>query len=396
MTTTAQGFIPVEQKFMLSPAFSFSGDVTLSARQNFLTFTGSAGIVHNCSEIKSYSIKFKGPVDPKNVMIPVGEKPRDRNDNLVFSGSFINIDSVHIYPAFLSQQKSYTDVGLVNATGYLWFDKAKGRYLITSAEKIADPARNGNLIAFDKNFCTIAGEGKLNFGANFNLFKMSTAGKFNHNLDSGKVTIQALIGLDFYFSASALKIMIDELKMLPTLKAVNLNSELNTKGMKDLMGVQAASQIRDEMSLFGSSKTLPKEFVYKILLNDVTLKWNESTSSFRSVGKIGIGFIAQQPINVYVDGYIEIQRRRSGDMIDVYLKANQSTWYYFSYFSGVLMAQSANSSFNSALSDTKVKDRKDPNSTVRMPYTYMIAVETQLPRFLRRMASDSPDNTGTR
>ena len=68
-------------------------------------------------------------------MIPVPDKARDMNDNLVFSGSFINIDSIHIYPAFLSAQKSWSDVGIVNATGFLYFDKAKGRYLITSLGK---------------------------------------------------------------------------------------------------------------------------------------------------------------------------------------------------------------------------------------------------------------------
>ena len=190
--------------------------------------------------------------------------------------------------------------------------------------------------------------------------------------------------------------MIDELRMIPSLKPVNLNSELYNKGMKDLLGEQSANQLKDEMNLFGASRNPPKEFAYDILLNDVTLVWNEATSSFRSKGKIGLGFIAQQPINVYVDGYIEIQRRRSGDMIDIYLKANESSWYYFSYVSGVLMAQAANNTFNATLADTKVKDRKDPNSTVRMPYSYMIAVEDRLKKFLRRITSDVPDVPETR
>jgi hypothetical protein len=159
--------------------------------------------------------------------------------------------------------------------------------------------------------------------------------------------------------------------------------------MKDLMGTSAANQIKDEVYLFGSSKNLPKEFNYELLLNDVNLYWNESTASFRSAGKIGLGFIGQQPVNVYVDGYIEIQRRRSGDMVDIYLKADQSTWYYFSYFPGVLMAQAGNDIFNAIISGTKLNVRKHPDSSVRVPYTYMIAVEDRLGKFLRRMASDN-------
>jgi len=392
MSTSARGYIPVTQKFMLNPAFSYSGDVLLSANNDLLTYTGSAGIVHNCSTIKSYTINFKSKIDPKNVMIPISDKPRDMYNNLIFSGSYINTEPIHIYPAFLSAQKSWSDVALVNSNGYLYYEKAKGRYLITSLEKLADQSLPGNMIAFDKNFCILSGEGNINFGAKYDLVKFSSAGKVIHTLDSGKVDIEAILALDFYFSPEALKIMADEIRMMPTLKPVNLNTDLNNKGMKDLMGATPATQIKEEMDLFGTSGSLPKEFNYELLLNDVKLYWNEATSSFRSSGKIGIGFIGPQPINIYVDGYVEIQRRRSGDMIDVYLKADESTWYYFSYIRGVMMAQAGNNSFNTIISNTKLNDRKHPDSSIKVPYTYMIAVEGRLGKFLQRMSGNNVEN----
>jgi len=384
-TTNARGFIPVNQNFMLNPAFTFTGDVALYSTKDLLLFTGAAGIIHNCNLVKSYSVKFKTYIDPKNVMIPVTEKPRDINDNLVFSGSFINMDSIHIYPAFLSAQKSWADVGIVNSKGFLYYEKAKGRYLITSLEKLADPTLPGDLIAFDKNFCILSGEGKLNFGTKFDLVKQTGAGKIIHSLDSNEVNIEAILGFDFFFSPEALKIMSDEIRMMPTLKAVNLNSDLYNKGMKDLLGVEAAGQMKEDLDLYGTSRNLPKEFNYELLLNDVNLYWNEASSSFRSKGKIGIGFIGTQPVNVYVDGFIEIQRRRSGDMYDIYLKADESTWYYFSYIRGNMMTQAGNNSYNTLIANTKLNLRKHPDSSVKTPYTYMISVEDRLGRFLRRM-----------
>lgn len=394
-TTYARGYIPPSQKFLLSPAFSFAGDVALSARADNLIFTGAAGVIHNCKTLQSYTIKFKSEIDPKNVMIPVSDKPRDINDNLVFSGSFINLDSIHIYPAFLSPQKSYSDVPLVNSSGWLYFEKAKGRYLIASREKLIDHTLPGNMIAFDKNYCVMSGEGNINFGAKLDLVKFTSAGNFTQSIDSGKVNINAIIGLDFHFSEEALKVMADEFRMMPLLKPVNLNSEFNNKSMNDLLGLNVASQVKQEVDLFGTSKNLPKEFNYELLLNDVKIFWNESTSSFRSSGKIGIGFVGNQSINVYVDGYIEIQRRRSGDNIDIYLKADASTWYYFSYFKGVMMTQSGNNNYNTIIAKTKLNERKDPNSTVKVPYTYMIAVEDRLAKFLQRMAVNKADeNSG--
>lgn len=385
MATSAKGFIPADAQFMLSPAFSFSGDVNLYSNSANLLFTGSAGIVQDCDRILSRPVKFKSFIDPMNVMIAISEKPRDPNDMILVSGSFINIDSLHFYPAFLSEQKSWSDIGLVNANGVLWYNKQANRYQISSLEKIADPSLAGNIVSLDKTGCILNGEGKLNFGANFDHVLMGTSGSFVNNTDSGKIEIRTMLGLDFYFSPEALKMMSDEIRMMPTLKPVNLNSEFYVRGLSSLLGESAASQIRQETSLFGTSGNMPKEFTYELLLNDLTLYWNEASSSFRSKGKIGIGYAGGQPVNVYVDGYVDIQRRRSGDMIDIYLKADRSTWYYFSYFRGVMMAQAGNLEFNTLISSLKLKDRKHPEDSERKPYTYMIAVEDRLDRFLRRM-----------
>jgi hypothetical protein len=237
----------------------------------------------------------------------------------------------------------------------------------------------------------MSGEGKLSFGTKYDLFQLASAGNYIHRIDSGNVNIESILALDFHFSPEALKIMADEIRMMPKLSPVNLNSNLYNKGMKDLIGDAAAARLKEDLDLFGSTRNLPKEFTYELLLNDVKLYWNESTSSFRSTGKIGIGFVGTQPLNIYVDGYVEIQRRRSGDMLDIYLKADGATWYYFSYFRGVLMTQAGNSSYNTLITNIKVNDRKHPDSSVRLPYTYMISVEGRLASFLRRMTSDGSD-----
>ncbi|MGQ9621322.1 MAG: hypothetical protein ACUVTX_10120, partial [Bacteroidales bacterium] len=388
--TSATGYIPVNQNFMLSPAFSFTGDVMLTSQEDLLTFTGAAGIIHNCS-LKSYTVKFTSKINPKMVMIPITEKARDINDNLVFSGSFINIDSVHIYPAFLSERKSWSDIQIVNAQGVLWFEKERSVYRIATREKLSDLSLPGSLITFDKNYCVLSGEGPLSFGANYDHLKMSAAGKVIHNIDSGSVNLEAILAVDFYFSPQALEMMSNEIRRVPALSPVSLNTEFYKKGMNDLLGETVARRVNEEIGLFGTTKSLPREYPYELLLNDVKLYWNKATSSFRSKGKIGIGLIGPEAVNVYVDGFVEIQRRRSGDLLDIYLKADNSTWYYFSYFRGVLMTQAGNLEYNTLIASLKEKERRHPESSVRVPYTYMIAVEDRLPRFLQRMTSAGED-----
>lgn len=391
LTSNANGYIALNNNFMLSPFFTFTGDVALSAKREFLTFTGGAGIVHNCNNISTEPVKFRSEINPKAVMIPISEKPRDVNDNMVFSGSFINIDSIHVYPAFLSPRKSWSDVPLVTANGYIFYDNASGYYKIASINKLTDNSIPGNIVALDKNFCVLTSEGKIEFGTNYDLLTMTNAGRTIHNTDSSKLTVQTFIALDFHFSDDALKIVADEIRLNPSARPVSLNTDFYRKGMSDLLGTRAANAMSEELGLFGTVRNLPAEFNYELLLNDVTLVWNENSSSFRSTGKIGIGFVGKQPVNVYVDGFVEIQRRRTGDLIDIYLKADESTWYYFSYFRGVLMTLSGNNAYNKLITDIKIKDRKDPKSTVRQPYTYMISLEERYRNFIRRMSTSEPD-----
>ncbi len=395
MTTSAKGYIPASQNFMLSPAFTFTGDVSLFANQDLLLFSGAAGIVNTCKSIKSFPVQFKSYIDPRNVIIAVSDKPRDLNGNPLFTGSFINIDSLHIYPTFLSAQKSWIDVGIVTSRGYLFYEKAKGRYLLTSMEKIADQTLHGDMIALDRNNCILTGEGKINLGTNFSPVKMTGAGRISHNIDSAKAEMQTLLGFDFHFSPEALKVMSDELRFLPSAKPVNLNSELYSKGMKDLFGVQIAERLKQDLDLFGVSGELPPEFNFELFLNDVTLYWNDASASYRSKGRIGLGFIGPQPVNVYVDGLIEIQRRRSGDMFDIYLKANESTWYYFSYIKGNMMTLSSNSAYNSVIENTRQRLRRIPRKISREPYTYMISVRDRLQRFLRRMETNEESDSSS-
>ncbi len=390
MVTKAQGYIPDKQLFTLSPAFTFAGDVLLRAANDHMTFTGAAGIVTNCDNINNRPVRFSAAIDPKNVLIPVNDKPRDINDNMLFSGTFITLDSAGVYGTFLSERRTWSDNPLLNAQGYLFHDKGSGKYRIASLEKLSDLKMNGNMVTFDRNMCILESEGTISFGLNYDLLKLKGAGSVTQNTDSSSVKIKSVLSFSFYFNNDALKAMTDDIRSIPTLKAVSLSSDFNVKAMRDLLGIEAARTLNEELQLFGVARSLPKELSSELLLNDVTLVWNPYSMSFISEGRIGIGFIGGQPLNIYVDGWVELQRKRSGDLLDIYLKASDNVWYWFSYVRGILMSYSSNLTYNDILSNTKDKVRKDPNANSRVSYEYIIGVPDRLQRFIRRM-----EGTGT-
>jgi alpha-D-ribose 1-methylphosphonate 5-triphosphate synthase subunit PhnI len=54
-----------------------------------------------------------------------------------------------------------------------------------------------------------------------------------------------------------------------------------------------------------------------------------------------------------------------------------------------MMVLSSNSAYNSLISNTRQRARRIPKKISREPYTYMIAADDRLRRFLRRMEGEA-------
>ncbi len=134
-----------------------------------------------------------------------------------------------------------------------------------------------------------------------------------------------------------------------------------------------------------TSKELPEEFSKNIFISDVNFVWDDVVNSYRSVGKIGIGCIAKKQINKYVDGYIEIYRKRSGDNFDIYLQIDDKTFYYFGYTRGTMQVISSdNLNFNQPIRDLKDADRAMKIEHNQMPYTFLVSTERKMGLFKKR------------
>lgn len=392
--TIAEGTLIEADQFTLNPAFEFIGDVSLDARQKYLTFTGGAQVVHNCESLGRKYLKFTAEIDPENVMIPVPTEPRDINNNRIFNGHFISNDSTHIYSALLSRRKIYSDNPISTAEGFIFFDKGSGKYKIGSREKLADESNTGNFLTLNTITCELYGEGKLNLAVDFGQLSMATTGNITHNLVSNVSELELVLGLDFFFLPEALAIMVSEIDAMPTLEGADLGRSTYRKGIEELIGKEKARVLREETNLYGRVSELPPELQFSILLTHVNLVWNDATSSYRSVGKIGIGNILNNQLNVMVDGYLEIQKKRSGDLFDVYLQMDENTWYYFSYSRGVLQSSSSNREYNQLLTSLNENQRRLKVKSGETSYIYMVAVAQKLESFLRRFRSGAPGDEG--
>ncbi|NSW46242.1 MAG: hypothetical protein HPY79_10560 [Bacteroidales bacterium] len=391
--TYAKGKIGITENFTLSPNFAYTGDVYLQANNQFLTFEGSTKISHECETMNRYWVNFKATINPKEIFIPIGDSLRDINNNRLNSGFYVTNDSIHIYPAFLTKRKNYSDIAVFKATGFLTFDKKDSKYKISNKEKLQEFNLPGNYLSLHRSACNMYGEGKIDLGVNFGQLKQTTVGSINEDLIKGDIYIELIYALDFFIENKCMDIFTKDINNISGLEPVDLTRNAYIKGMYELVGEVKANELFSEYSL-GKFKKMPKELEHTLVLNDLKLKWNPKTHSYISDTIIGVGSCGKEYINRMTKGYLEIIKKRSGDKFNLYLELSDNVWYYFSYSNNLMQVLSSNEDFNTIIKTLKPDQRKLEVEKGQAPYSYFLAAPTAMKKFKKHF-QDLLENTDT-
>lgn len=379
----SKGQILEDDVFMLSPFFDFKGEVSLAASSPTLLFDGGTRLVHDCDIGKDW-LRFTSDIDPANIRIPIPESMQNVDLNKIFAGSLITRDSTHIYSAFLSGRTDYFDKNITGASGILIYDPDQGRYIISDPEKITTPSMPGPYLSLEPATCQVYGEGPIDLTVEYGQVKLISTGNALHKVSQDEFTANLILGLDFHFSPEALQVMGREIDSLPDLEPVDLGSPSYLLAMRDLLGRELAGSLERKLGLTGSYGEIPAAWYHTIFFNELPLKWNQETRSFRHNGKVGIGNIGNVQVNKKVEAYIEMVEKGSGDSFDMYLRVDDRTWYYIAYSPGGLQVLSSNREFNDIVFDLKAGDRRLKGKVGQDQYVYSLAARRRLDLFMER------------
>jgi len=381
--TRSTGKVGPEDDFMLSPYFDYQGDVFLYADYPRLTFDGGVRVVHDCPMGREW-LRFTAELDPRNIRIPAGEQMQNTALQKIFAGSLITRDSTHIYPAFLTGRKDYFDAAITSASGILLYDPGQESYIISTPEKIADSTLPGHYLRLNTADCELYAEGPVNLQVDYGQVKIASSGNAVHRINEDDFSTRLILGLDFHFSPDALRVMGHEIDSLQDLEPVNLITHHYRLAMRDLLGSSLARKLERQIELTGIYEEIPPEWKHTIFFNDLPLKWNQETRSFRYNGKVGIGNIGDIQVNKKVDAYVEFAEKGSGDIFDIYLMVNRNTWYYVAYSPGGLQVLSSNRQFNNIVFDLKASERRVRAGLGQPQYVYSLAAARRLELFIER------------
>ena len=386
--TLGSGKISDSSNFVLSSYFAFDGGVKLFGSKQFLVFDGVAQINHDCASLEKRWIDFESEIDPNNIYIPIDTNLRDSTGAFIATGINLNIDSTFLYPGFLAKRVNYSDIPLIEALGFLHYHKESKEYRVGQKNKIVEQSLSGSYISLNTEACKVYAEGKLDIGARTGNVKFDGAGNINYTLEDNGAVLDMMMIIDFFFNDNLMKKLVENINENIYLNPVDFSKSTYTKGLKEIIGTERADEVVSQLSLNGKIRRLPEELNKRLVFNEVKFKWNEELNTFKSFGPLGLSNSGKFEINKYVNGGIMITKKRSGDIVNIYLEVDAKTWYFFSYRRNLMKVISSNEEFNTQIKEMKRDDRKYDAKKGEQAFTYMFGLEKDVRDFKRDFESD--------
>lgn len=343
--TVAVGLIYPIDSIELAKKILYKGKVTMYSDVKDLYFDGFVKLDLKGALSYSQWLAFNNNGDNSDVKI-ILENPRADNGNPLTTGLYINKD-FNLYPNFISEKEAPDDFEVFSTKGVLKFssDPDSSQFTIASENKFQHPdTEAGNILTYDDNKSTIECSGKFSFVKDYKGLTLTSSGSAKVEIDSGFYNFNTMMVFNFDMHktiydgiAENLKVvadiippdsieMIQDYNILASMEAWRQAKILELAGTKDFQNARLKGAL-ETMPLYEVSNV----FKNGIAISNCDLKWSNQYKAFYSVGKIQVANVAEHSINRVMNGYIEIRKTLSGEVVTLLLQPTENNWYFFTY-----------------------------------------------------------------
>lgn len=340
--TVASGKILQDENFKLSEQFEFYGEANLNASHEFLNFDGATRIAHDCDQFAKNWMKFRADIDPNNIQIPVGENMKDLDGNDIAVGLILrttsDIDSVGIYPTFLSALESSEDRVLFTSNGVLNYNAAASEFRIAAEDKLINRAEKGNYISLHTKSCSMNGDGLIDMHVTLPDVTFKPTGTVNYNAATGSTTLNVSGGLDFYYDKKALEMNANKILGTEELTGIDFNTNTLEQAIKEDIDKETAEKVKSDYTLKGEVKKVPKAMEKPFYFTNLRFTWDNRNKAFLSKPISGIVNMGDKPI--YKDftvrmaiqySVVDKKQKGRGDKLSYMMELPGAKYYYYHF-----------------------------------------------------------------
>lgn len=366
----------------------FQGRMQIHADRQLADFRGFAKIVLDCEGFNPEWFSINQAVNPRQLMVEVGEQTRSTTNRQMKTGLMIAMDSLHVYPAFLSMPKSFRDRPVTIAGGYLTFNNQWNRFEVTTSEKMGYRSLPHQLVTINALTCVMETEGTIDFGVDLGRTRPESFGFARHNPEDHSTELEVIIGLRFLFADRAMRQLSETIQSIPFIR-LNPSTRLLQQFFRTTSESNLADFLASEASNNGSISRFPSSLMEDNLLLSANLRWDSATQSFIAGQSIGVMATAGQQIFKQIPARLEIKNQsRGGDSFTLLLLGRESTqnylgstWYFFQKRNNVMASLSSNQEFNDAISRMNVSRRRLRPGGGLPSYSFILAPSANMFEF---------------
>ena len=274
--TIATGVIDAEYGFKLSEHFDFYGNFSIAASKPSVLFDGATRINHNCEKFDRNWMSFKTEIDPINIQIPVSQQMKDLNGAPISAGIVWRdspiVDSLEMYPTFLSALTSANDPIVITASGFLQYNDISKEYQIGSKEKLVNRGEKGNYLALHTESCSLNGDGLINLGMNYGETKMDAVGVVNYNQTTGKTSMNVSLRYTAEIDKGIFQNAAKRMQEAEGLQPMAFNSSTLEQAIVEWDSREAAEEAKSKYTIEGAIKKVPNGLSKSLVFSGVRLE----------------------------------------------------------------------------------------------------------------------------
>jgi hypothetical protein len=369
--TIASGKIAIDQEFKLGPQFDFYGDVNLKAAAPNLFFSGATRISHDCEKFEKNWMSFKANINPTSIQIPVDEKMKDLDGNLISAGILWrhsqDLEEVNLYPTFLSQIQDKEDPVLITSSGWLQYSEGEKEFQIGSREKLINRGAKGNYIALHTESCSMNGDGIIHLGMDYGNLEADAVGVVNYNQSTGETSMNITLRLTAAMDSKLFEGVAKRINKNESLSDADFNSTTLEQAILEWEGRELADKIKSDYALRKEFKKVPKSMENSIIITGLRLSSYTNSDEVKgirtSTSKAAIVNLYGESVMKYVPmkAFFE-QRTIMADRFGLLIEVPGSSVYFFDYDNrktGTMNILTSDSDLNDGINAIKPDKRKD-------------------------------------
>ncbi len=375
--TRGEGVVEKDRSFKLNEHFDYYGKLKVVASSPEIYFEGATRINHNCTDYERNWLAFSSFVDPKNIQIPVKSVMKNLEGEAISAGIVWRdspvVDSIALYPTFLSKLVNANDPVVASAHGYLTYNKYSNEFQIGTKEKLVNRNAAGNFLAMNVNTCNLLAEGVINLGMDHGDLNVETIGTANYDKANNETRFNLTARFNMPLDKGQMKDVAERINEA-NLKPMEFNL-MNTLKMAvtNWSGPDAADKLVEDYSIKNEVKRVPVGNDAAIVLSGIHLKfYNSQANNYKglisTVESAILVSMFDKPVMKYVKFGAFFQQKYSGaggDWMGMLIDIPGGSEYFFNYSmnkkDGILDIVTSDDAFKSAISSQKEDKRKKKN-----------------------------------